>query len=113
MPHDERMDNSTMSLSEIVRTLRYHDKDLYRGNGKPGVIQRIAELETYRERNEADFYDADTGVMPRLTKFFAVAEEREKRQENSMTRYMAIMAAIAIGCPIAWDIVKHFSGWLK
>lgn len=113
MAHDDYTDNSVMSLPEITRMLRYHDKDLYRGNGKPGITQRLTDLETYKERNESDCYDYDHGIIPKLKDFFAVQEERESKQEHSMTRLMAAMAAIAIGCPILWDVVKHWAGWLK
>jgi hypothetical protein len=103
---------ASMSHGEIVRMLRYHDKDLYRGNGKPGITRRLDALEDCKDRMENDLYDRKEGLVPRMNDFFAVQDEREKRTTSRMTTYLGVMAAVAVAAPVAWDLMKHSFGWL-
>lgn len=64
--------------SEQTRMLYRHDQDLYRGNGKPGITQRMAAVEN--------------SVLK--------LEEREEKKDAQAGRielavYVAVIAAIA------------------
>ncbi len=110
--HEDEAEERYMSLREVTLMLRRHDKDLYRGNGRPGITQRLATLEDYMDRTDVDLYNAEHGVVPQLTKFFAVLGERERQASNKMTMYLVYLSAVAVGAPICWDLLKHAFGWL-
>ena len=116
----ESNDNEPMGLGELIRTVRYHDRDLYKGNGKAAITVRLNDLEAYRTRTENDLYQSEHGMIPQLTKFFAVLAEREKqtteREEQTdtkMARYLVIVAGIAVLAAPLWDILKHSMGWFR
>ncbi len=110
MSREDFIDVASMSLAEIVKR---HERDLYRGNGKPGITTRLSELESYRERTESDLYGDEKGIIPRLTEFFAVVRERENKEASTLKHYMLILSAVAVGTPILWDLWKHVAGWAK
>jgi hypothetical protein len=103
----ENYDHQPMDLTELIRTVRGHDRDLYKGNGKAALFVRVTELETYRERTEADLYDPETGAIPKLKDFFAVLVERERRASTTTKVYVALVAVI----PIMYDVLSHYAGW--
>lgn len=68
---DHTFDESTGdSISAMVRR---HDRDLYRGNGKPGITTRLTQSE-----------DAMDAAMDRI-------ERSEKRQEQIAKMFWAII----------------------
>jgi len=110
---EEYEETRNMSMRELTRMVCRHDKDMYRGNGKPGITTRLATLEDYMDRTDGDLYDKESGLVPKLTEFFAVLGEREKQSSRKMALYMAFIAFIAIAVPISWDLMKHAFGWMR
>lgn len=45
-----QIDDSVPGPGEIWRIVKYHDTDLYRGNGKPGLTTRMALVEDVTEK---------------------------------------------------------------
>lgn len=100
-----------VDIEALERRVDYHDNDLYR---KPDSITvRLSELEDYKDRSAQDLYHADRGIVPQLTKFFAVLAERERQANKKIARYTVLVAVCAIAAVPIWDVVKHAMGWLK
>lgn len=100
-----------VDVDELKRVVDYHDSDLYK---KPdSITARLRDLEEYKDRSAADLYNAERGVVPMLTRFFAVLAEREREANKRLANYTAIVAICAVLAVPAWDLLKHAMGWLK
>jgi hypothetical protein len=101
-----------MSMGEVTRMIRYHDKDLYLGDGpgNPPITQRLKSLEDHNAMVAADLYDRESGLVPMLRSFFAVLGDREKKKDGKLARYMVIISLAALLAPWIHDIMKATFG---
>lgn len=112
MSEQEEYYGPPMSTYETTRLLQQHDRDLYRGNGKPGVTTRLSDLENYQKRTAIDLYDPEIGIVQEIRDFLAVQSSRAKESSSQLARWGTGIAVLAVGTPIVWDYIKHSLGWI-
>lgn len=109
---DEYEENAPSHPNELWLMVRRHDRDLYRGNGKPGVTIRLNDLENYKRRTENDLYNSETGIVPKMNEFLTIQKDREKQSSKKNATLVTLVAAVAVLAPVLWDVIKHSLGWL-